>query len=102
MCVLDIVSFGLGIWQHLGGSSPPFRFSSDWFLKHLLGFGAIFHFTLVVVVVVVVVVPPFFHAVFPLQSLVMQARMRWNTTCQKLLWLVLAVEKALRAGSRWG
>jgi len=81
--------------------SPPFRFSSDWFLKHLLGFGAIFHFTLVVVVVVVVV-PPFFHAVFPLQSLVMQARMRWNTTCQKLLWLVLAVEKALRAGSRWG
>ncbi len=56
LCVFfwDIVGLGgtgLGIWQHLGGPSPPFRFSSDWFLKHLLGFGAIFHFTLLVVVV---------------------------------------------------
>jgi len=97
----DIVGLGGTDWASgntLVGPLPPFGFSNDWFLKHLLGFGAIFHFTLVVVVVV----PPFFHAVFPLQSLVMQARMRWNTTCQKLLWLVLAVEKALRAGSRWG
>ncbi len=90
MCVfLDIVSLGGTGWASgntLVGPLPPFGFSSDWFLKHLLGFGAIFHFTLVVVVVVVVDdVPPFFHAVFPLQSLVVQARMRWNTTCQKLL-----------------